>query len=363
MVSYPIEEAFTTPLNNLGQILHHFSNELYTIISDGKEIKTTSSTNENHLHVAQLGNNKNIIARILRKIILEINILVLENKIIDRFGLFVFFMESGPLLPMILAKLHHKRIIWLIPSCIVSNESKDFISIVEKLLKRACFSLSDKVVVYSPILIENWKLKKFEYKIMTAHEHSINPEKFFKIKNLEEREFRIGYIGRFSEEKGVRDFIKAIQLINFEPNTKIEICGDGPLKNELLSYIRANHLSSLVKFSGWIPHDDLKAYLNDLQLLVMPSHTEGIPNVMLEGMACGTIVLITPVGAIPDIVKDEDNGFIMANNSPECIASNICRVLKHQDLELVSNRAMTYIKNEFSIDRTLKSWDLVFKDQ
>ncbi len=98
------------------------------------------------------------------------------------------------------------------------------------------------------------------------------------------------------------------------------IIGDGDLKSNVNKYLSQNGLENNVKLVGWSSHEDLPKYLNSLKLLVIPSYTEGLPNIMLEGMACGTPVLATGVGAIPDIINDEKTGFIMENNSPECIA-------------------------------------------
>ena len=69
-----------------------------------------------------------------------------------------------------------------------------------------------------------------------------------------------------------------------------------------------------------------------LKLLVLPCYTEGLPNVMLDAMACGTLVLAISVGAIPDPIKNDETRFIMGDNSPECIARSVVKALNYRDL-------------------------------
>jgi len=60
-----------------------------------------------------------------------------------------------------------------------------------------------------------------------------------------------------------------------------------------------------------VDHQELTGYLNEFKVLILPSYTEGLPGVILEAMACGTPVLITGVGSIPDIIDDHVNGFLL----------------------------------------------------
>ena len=130
------------------------------------------------------------------------------------------------------------------------------------------------------------------------------------------------------------------------------IGGDGPLKELIEASLQKGGVTARVDLPGWISHDDLPGYLNQLRLLVLPSYTEGLPNIMLEAMACGTPVLATPVGAIPDVIIDGKTGFIMENNSPECIAENVKRALDSPDLERIAEAGRRFVEENFTFERS-----------
>jgi glycosyltransferase involved in cell wall biosynthesis len=205
-------------------------------------------------------------------------------------------------------------------------------------------------------------LEKYLGKISIAHEHILDLDYFNLSKDLSKRNDLIGYIGRLSEEKGPINFIHAISEFPKDGSIKFLIGGDGNLLDKITTYLNDNYLTANTELVGWIPHMDLPLYLNNLKLLVIPSYSEGLPNIMLEAMACGTPVLATPVGAIPDIIKDGETGFLMENNSPECIAANVIRALKHPDLEGIAKRARALIEHEYTFERAVERWRTVLKE-
>jgi glycosyltransferase involved in cell wall biosynthesis len=134
------------------------------------------------------------------------------------------------------------------------------------------------------------------------------------------------------------------------------------MKEAIKATVDKEGLTSRVSIIGWISHEDLPFYLNQLRLLVLPSYTEGLPNTMLESMACGTPVLATPVGAIPDIIRDGDTGYVMENNSPQCISDNIIRALKDPNLEKIAIHAKIMVEKDFHFETTVKQWKKLFDE-
>jgi len=79
-------------------------------------------------------------------------------------------------------------------------------------------------------------------------------------------------------------------------------------------------------------------------------------------MACGTPVLATPVGVIPDVIIDGKTGFIMENNSPECIAENVKRALSSPDLEQIAGAGRRFVEENFTFEHAVERWKEVLEE-
>ena len=355
VVSFPIGTAFSTPISNLSNILSA-TNETHVIIGTHDRIHFQKLNNSAHIYAFPYQLGSSIIKQIVRYCILQLKIIskLFSSRKYSRSV--IFFMEFPPLLPMIAVKVFNNKVYWLLPSNI-SLLSKDIPAKLTVVLSKICHNLCNGIILYSPSLVSYWNLEPYRHKICIAHEHYLDLNTFSVTTPLSNRAPLIGYIGRLSREKGVQHFAQALPaILSDQQDLRVLIGGAGQLKEMIEASLQKEGITNRVELPGWISHGDLPRYLNQLRLLVLPSYTEGLPNIMLEAMACGTPVLATPVGAIPDVIIDGKTGFIMENNSPECIAENVIRALNSPDLEQIAEAGRRFVKENFTFERTVENW-------
>ena len=167
----------------------------------------------------------------------------------------------------------------------------------------------------------------------------------------------IGYVGRITADKGIWNFVGAIpKILSVHDDVTFLIAGEGLLEDEIRVYLEKHGLRNKVKLAGWIPHQKLPDYLTSLKLLVLPSYNEGLPNVMLEAMACGTPVLAVRVASIPDVIKDKETGFLIQDNSPAHLANAIVETLTNPELKRIAANAHTLAESEFRYENLTQTW-------
>ena len=273
----------------------------------------------------------------------------------------IFYLGNGAyLLPLLCAKLLGKKTVFMATGLYSQISRVEYqrllfglggviFSAIYKVLEKITFALVDRITVESPAIIESMGLSEYERKIAILGALYIDLNQFKVTKTVEEREALFGYIGRLLSLKGIRELIGALPLILDErEDAGALIIGGGPLFEEVKSELAERGLSRRVNLIDQVPRDEIPHYLNKLKLCVLPSCTEGLPAIVQEAMACGTPVLATAVGGIPDLIKDGETGFIMEDNSPQCIAENVIRALNHPGLEEIARNARLLIEEEYS---------------
>jgi teichuronic acid biosynthesis glycosyltransferase TuaC len=127
-------------------------------------------------------------------------------------------------------------------------------------------------------------------------------------------------VGNLVELKGHHIAIEALRLLPDETN--LIIAGSGPEKQKLERRVTELELSHRVRLVGQIPNDELRWLYSAADALALCSSREGCPNVLLESLACGTPVIATNVGGVPEIVSTTTAGRLMESRTPAALATS-----------------------------------------
>jgi glycosyltransferase involved in cell wall biosynthesis len=140
-------------------------------------------------------------------------------------------------------------------------------------------------------------------------------------------------IGRLSKEKAQGDLIEAFKQVdagNPELQCKLLIAGDGPERAGLEESARASGQNDRITFAGQV--SNVQPFYAAANVFVLPSHSEGSPNVLLEAMAAEVPIVATAVGGVPEIVADEESALLVPPNNPQALAAAIDRLLQDSAL-------------------------------
>lgn len=125
-------------------------------------------------------------------------------------------------------------------------------------------------------------------------------------------------VGHLIERKGVRFAIEAAAQVS---GVTVLIVGDGPQERALRRLADSLCIGARVRFLGAIQHDDLCAYYSAADVLIHPASREGMPNVVLESLACGTPVVAAPFDGVRELLGVPEAGEIAAGRSRDAIVA------------------------------------------
>lgn len=163
----------------------------------------------------------------------------------------------------------------------------------------------------------------------------------------------VSVVGRLSPEKGHDDFLRAAQLVRRAvPTVRFLIVGDGPLRAQLDAQVAALDLGTNVTFTGHLRNPGEVYGATDV--LALSSHTEGIPNVLLEAFAYGKPAVATSVGGVPEVLDEGTTGLLVPPRQPDALAEKLVRLLREPSLRAAMGRAArTAVERQFSfLERT-----------
>lgn len=135
-------------------------------------------------------------------------------------------------------------------------------------------------------------------------------------------------VGRLSIEKGLHHLIDAVATLHSEGvPCRLNLIGEGPLREALKQQVRARGLEEYVEFTGLLPQSAVRpTLLEKADIFVIPSLSEGVPKVVLEAMSIGLPVVGTITGGIPDMLGDDTSlprGWLVPPGDPAKLAEAI----------------------------------------
>ena len=179
---------------------------------------------------------------------------------------------------------------------------------------------------------------------------------YFGMKQASQFELTIGFVGELREKKGLKVLLPAFAQVSQKRPTTLLIIGivrpgdDRQFFHEFL----AVHPNLHIIFTGFISHRDLPQYYSQIDVFVHPSLRDGLPNALLEAMACERPVVATPVGGVLDVVKDSENGLIVPANDADSLSNAILKLLEDQPLRnRLGKAARETIQKGFTLQKEL----------
>lgn len=158
------------------------------------------------------------------------------------------------------------------------------------------------------------------------------------------------YVGRFVEAKGLNELIDAFaQMAQDDPRDRLALIGDGVMKADLQARIQALGLQDRIHMPGGLAPQDVATWIGASSLLTLPSWSEGYPNVVVEGVACGRPVVATDVGGTREII-DGSNGILVKPRSVGSLKAGLQEALSRSWPHEAIATAMT------------RSWDDVARE-
>jgi len=152
------------------------------------------------------------------------------------------------------------------------------------------------------------------------------PSDLVKLHSVTPTDIIVGFSGRLSQEKAPEVFIEIARLCRGIPNLRFIKTGDGPMNKKVCSLV--SRLPSDVRFDfvGFV--EEIAPYLSLYDILVLPSRTDGRPLVVLEGLACGLPIIASRIGALAELILDDQNGYLCSPAKAEEFAVKISTLAK-----------------------------------
>lgn len=173
-------------------------------------------------------------------------------------------------------------------------------------------------------------------------------------------EFLIGVVGRLSHEKGQDQFIEVMRRTKANSKIKAVILGEGHALDNLVNQVREAELQDNIQFIGY--QEETSQFFGAMDLCVLPSRNEGLPNVVLEAQLAGVPVVAFDVGGVCEVIDDTNTGWLISAGNVEKMAERIAQLSADPtSLARVAKCALAALFPKFSVSRRCEQFEMEYR--
>lgn len=174
-------------------------------------------------------------------------------------------------------------------------------------------------------------------------------------------EFLIGNVARHHPIKGQDLLIKAFaRLLQKRPMARLVMVGDGPFHDELVQQVNDLGVADKVLFLGW--QKDTRPLVCCMDVIIHPTNQEAFPQIMIETLALGQVLLITPVSGATDVIEDGRNGFIIPFRAPDAWAEILASINRTDKRVLqIVDKGRSDVRSRLAIELIIRRVEEVYR--
>ena len=314
-----------------------------------------------HFQVGSEGRRENALARFVRLLVspftLALAILRHDAEIVHVNTSLNARAYWRDLVYVLVGKLCGARVVYQVHGGSLNGYGKR----IPSWILRASARWPDVIVVLSQVERDAWRAIA-PAQLVEALPNGIDGSPYQRYNRKSAEVLRLIYIGRLAPAKGLDETIEGLRLAKERGiAARLVIAGTGPEEPRLRGLVRDANLNDAVTFAGAAYGDDKARLLAEADVLMLPSYAEGLPYSLLEAMAAGVVPVVTPVGAIPDVVKEGEHGLLVPVRDPERIAGAIAKLSSDRmALARMGAACRKRVSSAYSIERVAKDFSELY---
>lgn len=188
---------------------------------------------------------------------------------------------------------------------------------------------------------------------------AIDRELYYRRYGLDSNKKVFLFLGRIDGEKRIDLLLRAMELLDRD-DIQLAIAGHGKVEDKLQQLTAKLNLEQRVKFTGFIPEEDVPGLMNSVDVFVMPSEAELLSISTLEAMACGRPVLLANALALPELVKEGENGYLFKPGDVVDLVRYMKILADQSERWETMGKMSREIAISHSLDETLQKFEMLY---